>query len=170
MLVQCIQKRTFVPPLREVGWCNGNANTQSLRRAPKITTEDRHINWGTWSAAEILKKQQIIGPLWSVMETSARDHGQEKRIIWTQGFEQVPGNVNIFSRAGHPVVFAHHSGFPQLFIRTCDGITLAVNEIRIEGGRTSNAISSMAHAGMLTLPKDGNKSSCQPVATMSPLR
>lgn len=170
MLVQSIQKRTFVPPLRDVGWCNGNETAQSLRRAPKITTEDRHINWGSWSAAEILKRQQIIGPLWSIMEGSVGGQGHEKRIIWAQGFELAPENVHIFSRAGHPVIFAHHSKFPQIFIRTCDGITLTVNKIKIEGRRSSDAISSMVYAGMLTLPEDINKSSYQPTASISPLR
>jgi methionyl-tRNA formyltransferase len=86
MLVQALRDGLHVPPLTSVGWEPDAKQLESLEHAPKLTKHDRQIRWETWSAAEFLTRQRVLGPLWSLARN--RD-GAVKRLI-LEGVEDVP--------------------------------------------------------------------------------
>ena len=154
MLVQGIRDRIFVPPLHDVGWHEDDPQLTELRHAPKITPEDRHIDWGKWTAEEILRRHQVIGPLWNFAQSSAAGKIRTQRIIWPSGFSKLPHSDENILRPGHPIL--QSLDFPaenprSLLIRTCDGFTLQTDEVKIEGGRVENASVACKRAGMIGL-------------------
>ena len=152
ILVQGIRDRIFVPPLQDVGWHQDDRQLTELRHAPKITPEDRHIDWNKWTAKEILRKQQVIGPLWNFAQSSVAGRIRMQRIIWTSGFSTLPHNDQRNLRPGHPSlksfssITQHSHG---MFVQTCDGYTLQVDEAKIEGGRSEKVSAAFRRAGMI---------------------
>lgn len=117
------------------------------RPAPKITSNDRFINWETWTADEIMRRHRVIGPLWS----SARFNDEEKverRIIWSTGFDQTSTTSTVHVPVGQPVVIGTESSAQNVYIRTCDDRMLAIGEIKIEGGEQAKPIQAAKKAGM----------------------
>ncbi|KAI5295176.1 Methionyl-tRNA formyltransferase [Ascosphaera acerosa] len=69
MLRAAIRERLFVPPLTPTA---APARQQhELRHAPKIRKEDSHVDWQGWTAETVLRRNRILGPLWSVAAASA---------------------------------------------------------------------------------------------------
>jgi len=64
-LVQGIRDRTYVPPLRSMGQIQRGPKSQ-LIHAPKITAEDRQINWMAWSSEVFARRARVLGRLWTV--------------------------------------------------------------------------------------------------------
>ena len=152
MLVLGIKDRIFVPPLLDVGWYEHTQQLVDLRHAPKITTEDRHIDWKNWTAEEILRRHQIIGPLWSFAQGSNEGKAHRKRIIWTTGFSKVHCDGTAFQSPGHPflkTIGATGQNLQILLLHTCDGYLLQVNEAKIEGGRVGRIAAASKRAGMV---------------------
>jgi hypothetical protein len=83
MLVQGIQERVFEPPLKEVGWV-----PHGVYHAPKITAQDREIDWHNGSALNIHRRYRALGRLWNNIYT---DHNETKRLIF-EDFEVVYSN------------------------------------------------------------------------------
>jgi hypothetical protein len=91
MLVRTLRDGLFVPPVRalptyvETELARHNAQ---LKHAPKITAEDRHIQWtlnaneqlsssgvNSWTVDEIMLRDRALGNLWD-MTTYSQCHGQ----------------------------------------------------------------------------------------------
>lgn len=154
MLVQGIRDRTFVHPLQDVGWHKNDRQLTELRHAPKITTEDRHIDWEKWTAEEILRRHRVIGPLWNFAQSSTAGQSRTQRIIWTSGFSKVPHGDKNLLRPGHPILKSLDSAIQKsqsVFIRTCDGYILQTDEAKIEGGRAEKVSVASRRAGMIEL-------------------
>ncbi|KAI9794762.1 MAG: Methionyl-tRNA formyltransferase [Peltula sp. TS41687] len=131
LLIQSIRQRLFLPSddkddkvSREI------QNQEQLSWAPKIRTEDSHINWQTWTADEILRRQRVLGPLWNL--ASSRTEGtltlkriimQEIRVIRTPGFRQLPTGV--------PFLLKREKR--RLLVQTCDEKVLEIPLIKVEG-------------------------------------
>lgn len=91
MLVQGIRDRLFILDSYRQGSRQHSAsshgrasfsavnNSRPLRHAPKITTEDRHIAWNTMTAEEILRRDRVLGRLWSFCEPEGK---QKTRIVF----------------------------------------------------------------------------------------
>ena len=170
MLRQCIQRRTFVPPLQDVGWYQGKESATQPRPAPKITTEDRHIDWQTWSAAKILRRQQIIGPLWNTIDSPSQGQSRPKRIIWANGFKRVPQDVPHSLRPGCPVIAGVPSDIQQVLVPTCDRQVLAIKEIKIEGEVETKALTAMSRLGCITPLHEHNEGLSETHPSKLPLR
>lgn len=155
MLVQGLKDLVFVPPPRQdVGWYNTRGNNRPVRHAPKITPEDRHIDWATWPANRILRTHQIIGPLWNIAGAIKDGTPLPKRVIWSSGFTEAPA-FNILPQPGHPIVVDPQSGAESVLIQTCDGHLLFVNDAKIEGGRdTASPWREFKKFGMVNYPDD----------------
>ena len=151
MLTQGIVDRLFVPPLHDVGWFKHHQNAE-LRHAPKITTNDRHIDWANWTANKILRRHTVIGPLWNITKGSSAGRTHTKRIIWTNGFRKVQWDKETVPPPGHAVLKFPDSDNQQqqsLIVRTCDGCILEVDEAKIEGGRVEQVTAASRRAGMI---------------------
>jgi hypothetical protein len=72
MLVQGIRDRLFIPDSDQCVSSQGTNLSSTakpdhpLRHAPKITADDRQINWNTMTAEEILRRDRVLGRLWNV--------------------------------------------------------------------------------------------------------
>ena len=154
MLVNGLKDRVYVPSIQPVGSPRVEDGGKPLRRAPKITSEDRHIDWDTWTAARILRTHCVLGPLWNNTQTFLAGQLHKKRIIWATGFRKLQEPLHIFPDPGHPIVQGLFSKSQSLSIRTCDGYTLCVDHVKIEGDKTCNAWHAIQHHGMVPLPSD----------------
>ena len=176
MLLKAIRNRSFVPPLEIKGWAhqhlhhqksnhddnNGNKNELLIRAAPKITAEDSHIDWSTWSAEEILRKQRIVGHLWnSIYQLGLRKNEtqtRQRRIIWSTGFKKAPpasslqgsfppsssvssssSNAGTLSSPSLSSQLPNQSSASLINITTKDGQVLQAERVTLDGERERDA-------------------------------
>lgn len=154
MLVKGLKDRVYVPPTQHVGSPQIENGGKVLQHAPKITSEDRHIDWDTWTADRILRTYRVLGPLWNTTQTWLAGQKREKRIIWAAGFQTLRDSMHIFPDSGHPMVTGLFSKSRSLCIRTCDGHTLLVDQLKLEGEATCHAWHVIQRHGMVPLPSD----------------
>lgn len=155
MFVKGLRDLVYVPPRQDVGWYSTRGSIQPVRHAPKITPEVSHIDWDTWPAERILRTHQVIGPLWNNTEAVEEGKPLAKRVIWSSGFTKLSDHMDIFPQPGHPIVNGLQSGNRSILIKTCDGHTLEVNDIKIEGARdTASACHEFKKYGMVDYPND----------------
>lgn len=160
MFVKGLRDFVFLPPRQDVGWYNTKGNIQPVRHAPKITPEDRHIDWSTWPAERILRIHQIIGPLWNIAEASKDGEPLPKRVIWSSGFTKLTTVMDTLPQPGHPIVHGLQSGTKSVLIKTCDGHILKVNDAKVEGERnTASAWHEFKKFGMVNYPDDPSATS-----------
>ncbi|KAL9001146.1 MAG: hypothetical protein Q9169_000329 [Polycauliona sp. 2 TL-2023] len=159
MLVQSIRDGTFVPPIREVGWYNSARTSTDFTYASKIVPADRHLDWATWSADDILRRQRVIGPLWNTTEIDNGTKQKElKRIIWEKGFHLLEEECHIFPGVGHPIIVGLRGAAPTVYIRTCDGNVLVADSVKIEGEATTEAFYAARRNGLAPILKARNES------------
>ena len=152
MLARGIKDRIYIPPYPDVAQPLSAEESESLRLAPKITSNDRHIRWQAWGAEEIMRRHRVIGPLWSLVTCEIAGKLTQKRIIWTSGFRL--GMMNEEEQApvvGRPILTGLHSKSQNVFIKTCDGQVLQADEVKIEGGEISRFSRAAERAHMVEL-------------------
>lgn len=154
MLLKGLNDRVYVPPRANTGWQQLGKVNQELRFAPKITPEDRHINWNSWSADRILRTSRVIGPLWNIAKNLNPGKSDNKRIIWTGGFSKFSGYFDPFSRPSRPafIGLGSRSISQPVFLKTCDGHVLAVDNIKIEGAREMSSWDAFQKVEMINIP------------------
>lgn len=157
ILVDGVRNGLFVPPVKDAGW-RSSKGEKSLIHATKIKPEDRHIDWKHWTLAEILRRNRVLGPLWSFARTGER--GVRKRVIFTEMEERKPvfpeGNPNgSFTRGpGIPFVLMA-GGQPELYVRTCDGKFIFLRQLKVEGQQAADSMRAAHKADLLTSDRDG---------------
>jgi methionyl-tRNA formyltransferase len=150
MLVESIDKELYVPPLKDVGYRSPD-DTKELIHASKITPEDRHVNWAKWSSTDIIRRNRVIGPLWSKVLCATHDEHappsfQHKRVIFTD-IEEVdpPDMCDTFSiLPGLPFAISYALDETRtkryLYVFTADGKVLRINRMKVEGKEDSGAL------------------------------
>ena len=97
ILVQGIQNRLFIPDPNRPHIASLSSETgRPLRHAPKITTEDRHIDWTKWIMEDILRCDRVLGRLW----TFCQPEGKPKTRIVLEGLENVTSKALDFWWSG----------------------------------------------------------------------
>ena len=143
MLMKAIRSRSFetLPPPQPQKIDSTNA---APRPAPKLTSEDFHINWQTWSAAEILRRQQVLRRLWNHVDLV---NGTPRRVIWDSAFWEVPSVTNVpADRVGK--VYLADQVSKAVRIGTCDGKLLQIEKVKLDGksrGLAAEALSIRNH-------------------------
>lgn len=140
LLVQGLRDGAHVSPQAQEG------SAAQERPAPKITPEDRHVRWDSWTAEEILLRHRVIGPLWSVAESNSSATGNQSRIIWSSGFQKASVGLPDLQSG----VAITQPGEPSAYIRTIDGHVLRAETIKVEGSGNSYASQALKRAGMLS--------------------
>ncbi|CAN9137145.1 unnamed protein product [Alternaria alternata] len=70
MLVDVLKQRKFVPPREDVGWyAHSNG---PIDHAPKITKQDRYVDFEKHTAADVIAKWNALGDLWCLLPTGER--------------------------------------------------------------------------------------------------
>ncbi|KAI4095480.1 MAG: hypothetical protein LQ344_001606 [Seirophora lacunosa] len=155
MLVQSIRNHSFLPPIQEAIKSEAFRTPAMLTYASKVGPKDRHIDWATWTASDILRRQKVIGPLWSTTEALVRDGcGQRrvlKRIIWVHGFRHVEKKCHLFPAIGHPILVGLHGSVQSVYIRTYDGNTLVADKVKIEGQPMIDASLAARRTGLVPM-------------------
>lgn len=131
MLLESIRKGLFVPPLQDVDWC-GDEQGQEICAAPKITTEDRRIQWQSWTADEIMLRSRILGPLFNIIPADVNTRLPGRRIIWSSGFEKSPVAIDLETFPGRPIMVNGLDSHPRFAIPTCDGQFLTARRAKLE--------------------------------------
>lgn len=147
MLVNGLRDLVYVPPRQDVGWHSTKGGIRPIRRAPKITPEDRHIDWDTWTAERILRTHHVIGPLWNNIGVLEQGKPLRKRIIWSSGFARFTGSMDIPTKPGRPIVDGIQSNAKSVLIKTCDGHALQVFKVKIGGGSSVPAFQEIKRLG-----------------------
>jgi methionyl-tRNA formyltransferase len=158
MLVESIDKGLYVSPLKDVGY-RSPEDTGALIHASKITPEDRHVNWAEWSSADIIRRNRVIGPLWSKVLCATNDEDsppsfQQKRVIFTDVEEVDPPDMcESFSiLPGLPFAISYLPDEPRtkrhLYVFTADGKVLRIHRMKVEGKEDSGALAAAYKARM----------------------
>lgn len=150
LLLDGIRNGLFISQTETPNTIQNEQGMRSLRRAPKITPEDRHINWNTWSAEEIMRRHNVIGPLWNTASSERNGITRAKRVIWVSGFSRTMVSPGLSLKPGtfidkqfqDPEVW-------RLSVTTCDGALLRIDEAKVEGYGTQDARQAVRRAGML---------------------
>ena len=148
MLVRSIRDRLYLLPAKNSEALQDRWTTVAARAAPKIKTQDRLIDWNTWTAEVIIRRQLVIGPLWSF----ARNGQNVRRLIWTTGFtisEEVFGNTDL--PVGRMLMFYNDdcANEQAAYMRTCDDRILKVDKIKIAGGIEDQPLRAAKKADMV---------------------
>lgn len=145
MLVDCIKNRLYLYGSSDLELLSSSElendsrefSLASARHAPKITKDDRYIDWDTMTAADILRRHKVIGPLWNTV-----DH---KRVIWSEGFELASHMPAQDLPVGQPIVMGSDQG---VYVRTSDAQILQISGLKIEGGVPLEPLKAAYKAGM----------------------
>lgn len=149
MLIQAIRNNTFVSPPEDKAESHNDKDMVLARPAPKITPKDREIDWDSWTAAEILLRHRIIGPLWNTIDCGNGWKHEGKRVIWSKGFKQIERKLLTKFTPGHMIVMTSESGDEATYVRTCDDQILQIESIKIAGGEEQSPSCAARRAGDL---------------------
>ncbi|KAI9664496.1 MAG: Methionyl-tRNA formyltransferase [Bathelium mastoideum] len=64
MLVEALEEKLFMHPINSIEPFTGLGDATELFHAHKIMSNDRRIDWNTWTADDILLRQRVLGKLW----------------------------------------------------------------------------------------------------------
>ena len=110
MLVETLEKGFFLPPFNDIKPFTGLSEPTKLCHAGKITPKDRHIDWCTWTADDILLRQRVLGKLWddeiyqhcSSIHAPGESKGELKRVNYHEwrfpDADATVGNLKNFTR------------------------------------------------------------------------
>ena len=148
MLVHCINNHLYLQPAQRLIRPQEDRITGTARAAPKIISQDKFIDWDTWTGEVIIRRHLAIGPLWSFVKNARKT----LRLIWTSGFsvsEEVAVGTDL--PVGQLVVLGNDGSVDEQvgYIRTCDEQVLKVNKIKIEGGVELSPLRAARKADMV---------------------
>lgn len=138
MLVQAIRHKIYIPPLKQKD-CDAGDRVRPIRFAPKITSEDGHIDWHTWTAARIRRTYSVLGRLWNFAAPATGTLSRERRVQWSDGFNEIDQS-DMGNLPGVPYLEASSR---SILIRTCDDRVLMCGKVKFDGERTLDAGSAM---------------------------
>jgi methionyl-tRNA formyltransferase len=91
ILVNGLRDGLYLPPFVDIG----KHHKDPLKVAPKITPEDRRIDWSNWDATTIIRQARALGKPWTVLQDFK---GKKLRVV----FEDVNGvDLNDFEHLPH---------------------------------------------------------------------
>ncbi len=145
MLVRAIRNRSFVAPHDVKGW-KQDGHEGLIRHAPKITPENSHIDWSSWTANDILHKQSIIGPLWNFVERSPRKFPRERRVIWSAGLTKAAPMPS--HEPGEPYAIGHPDQKLTIYVNTSDGQVLKAEHLTLDGEHEKASKTALGNQGL----------------------
>ncbi|EMC97023.1 hypothetical protein BAUCODRAFT_435846 [Baudoinia panamericana UAMH 10762] len=130
-----------------------NLKPRQPSNAPKITPEDRHIDWNTWTADKILLRDRVLGKLWDTVTFGKcmwprEKIPQPKRMVfhgpWTimkSGREMIEVNP------GQPLAVSQNgNAAPTLGLHTKDGKVVMPSDVTIEGKKAGTGLRGLVGA------------------------
>ena len=77
LLCDGVENGVFVPPLVDAR--EGVPEPEQIEHAPKITPEERHLDWTSWTADEVRLRDKVLGRLWD-SETYSRSFANGSQV------------------------------------------------------------------------------------------
>lgn len=117
--------------------------------APKITPQDRQVDWAVWTSSELLLRDRVIGTLWdeaafALLQGKHENEAATKRISY-HDWEDVTGSTHEAVTLGQLVrteVFAARVSFEwRLCFRMTDGRVVSPREVTVAGKRRASTAS-----------------------------
>ncbi|KAF2159779.1 hypothetical protein M409DRAFT_70824 [Zasmidium cellare ATCC 36951] len=147
MLVRGVEDGLFVDPVPVV---DGKDAEGRAEHAPKILPEDRHIDWNTWTADQIMRYDRVLGRLWDTTTWQKCQPGStvSKRVTFHGPWRSVScDQVSASTEAGKPAVLQiEESQSPTLLLPTADGHLLTPASATIEGEQKGKGIAALIRA------------------------
>lgn len=146
LLRKGIEEAIFVPPLQDAR--AGMPDPLQIDPAPKITPQDRQIDWKTWTADEIQFRDIVLGQLWDTQtfprcfEPQAAP-AKPKRITFIGPWSKIESEQHAGSM-GEPQLIrsGFHNGL-SLGIKTVDGCVVAPRSATIEGRSRGTGVQAL---------------------------
>ena len=163
MLVRAIRNRSFVNA-DKFGQRKQNDHGGLSRHAPKITAEDSHVDWNTWTADDILRKQNIVGPLWNHLQSPPSKESRRRRVIWSAGFSKttlIPsGKTESVYEPGVAYSIRKDGQASITYVNAADGQTLLFEKLKLDGERERSSIAALASLGAKQNIPPGGSQEC----------
>ncbi|RDW60343.1 methionyl-tRNA formyltransferase [Aspergillus mulundensis] len=158
LLLEGIREGLFVPPVKDAGWYS--TQQKDLIHATKITPEDKHIDWATWTWADVSRRERVLGPLWSkslvLGESSGPTPSFEQRRVILSEFEEVrPLNESeVFAVVpGLPFIDGEHTvksdAKKGVYVFTKDRKLVRIHSMKVEGRPNTDAFRAALKARMI---------------------
>lgn len=148
MLSRGIEDNLFLPPIKDIR--EGLPEAAHAEHAPKITPEDRHLDWQKWTADEIIRRDRILGRLWDNQTYSSFFKGRfPKRITfhgpWTgANVQTLPPDAMESYMPGQSMLIHHDEPKDnRLGIRTMDKQVVVPSAATVEGEPRGKGLLSM---------------------------
>ncbi|CAK4027231.1 Methionyl-tRNA formyltransferase, mitochondrial [Lecanosticta acicola] len=127
-----------------------DASQGELEHAPKITPEDRHIDWSTWTSDKILRYDRVLGRLWD-RTTYQYCHGkpqEAKRITFEGPWRRIVGKELLEFHTDWPRLpgrptLNYKQKKPMIGVWTVDESLLAPSYATVEGGKPRTALAGL---------------------------
>jgi methionyl-tRNA formyltransferase len=118
MLVDVLMSRKQVPPLRDAGCYYSGP----LDHAPKITKQDRFVDFSKQTVHDIVTSQRALGDIWCLLPNGDRlilHHVRDMEI--DDALNRPPGLYTSPSSFPHPVLVARNGGIGMVMSSTYSG-------------------------------------------------
>lgn len=139
LLYRGVDEGLFLQPQKDAE--NSSLNSGEHAFAPKVTPEDKHIDWTTWTAGQIQLRDRVLGDLWDTHTYSQCTNGSSsthavKRVTFHGPWELARADLRLGSRnSGEPeVVFSPFRKGLTIGIRTIDDKVLIPSTATVDGG------------------------------------
>ncbi|EME44583.1 hypothetical protein DOTSEDRAFT_172863 [Dothistroma septosporum NZE10] len=153
MLRKAIEEGSFVSP-QPLAQTSNLSGEHTL--ASKITPEDRHINWETWSSDRIIRYDRVIGRLWDTTTYQRcylpHKNPSIKRVTFDGPWRRASRIEGPELAPGEPALCVSADGSTKRFaICTADGQMVVPKTATIEGASKGKALQSLMHALQLSV-------------------
>ncbi|KAL4900558.1 hypothetical protein BDW74DRAFT_170744 [Aspergillus multicolor] len=158
LLLKGIREGLFVPPVKDTGWYP--TQQKDLIHAAKITPEDKHIDWPTWTWTDVSRRERVLGPLWNKSLVLGDSSGPspifDQRRVILSGFEEVQplnGSEAFAIVPGLPFIDGEHTvksdANKGVYVFTKDGKLVRIHTMKVEGRPSTDAFRAALKARMI---------------------
>jgi methionyl-tRNA formyltransferase len=132
---------------------DNEGEVEGLSHAPKITKEDRRVDWRSWDAEKVVRYDQVLGSLWDMStfrncNVAKADAQGDKRVTFQGPWERLDtANVEIIYTAGYAIL-CRIAGVKGVLLgfQTADGGLVSPAAATIEGEQKGKALPGLVQA------------------------
>ena len=153
MLRKALEQGSFVSP-EPIVQANNVSSDHIL--ASKITPEDRHIDWATWTSDRIIRYDRVVGRLWDTTTYQKcylpHKNPSVKRVTFEGPWERGSKSERSHVEPGEPsLCTSADGGTKRLGICAADGEMVIPNAATIEGAAKGKGLQGLTHALKLSV-------------------
>lgn len=144
MLRESVGAGIFVDPVKDIGSAMPKRETDL---APKVTPEDRHIDWNAWTADVICRRDRAVGSLWDLTIAQAILQKKPMRLSFVGPWTVLrDGASDVSKQPGSPIIVSCPGEQDRLGIHTADGHVVSPSTGTLEGSPRGTGIATLIRA------------------------